>query len=202
MKRLKPKFVIFVTSKYLKLLTLFENKIRELKYLLMNQITINGAVIEIFIGDLVNTQYDAIAIPTNSRLLPSGKLRCQVLKEAGHEVQLECNQIISKRINIPIGSAVITSGGKLNAKNIIHIRAGHDQKKLMVATWNSLILTDNKELNSIVFPPMLIDVIGFNAKICADIMIPTIQKYIIEKNTNLKNVSICLESLPDYKEFE
>ena len=153
----------------------------------MNQITINNAVIEIFVGDLVSAQYDAIIIPTNSRLLPSGTLRCRVLKEAGHKIQVECNQIVSKRANIPIGSAVITSGGNLDTKCIIHARAGHDQKKLMLATWNSLKLADKEDLNSIVFPPMSIEVIGFNAKICADIMIPTIQKYILEKNTNLKN---------------
>jgi O-acetyl-ADP-ribose deacetylase (regulator of RNase III) len=168
----------------------------------MNQITINNAVIELFVGDLVSAQYDAIIIPTNSRLLPSGTLRCRVLKEAGHKIQLECNQIISKMSNVPIGSAVITSGGNLNANFIIHARAGHDQKKLMLATWSSLILADNEGVNSIVFPPMSIDVIGFNARVCAGIMIPTIQKYIIEKNGNLKNVSICLETLPDYKEFE
>jgi O-acetyl-ADP-ribose deacetylase (regulator of RNase III) len=90
----------------------------------------------------------------------------------------------------------------LGANFIIHARAGHDQKKLMLATWNSLILADNEGLNSIAFPPMSIEVIGFNAKICADIMIPTIQKYILEKNENLRNVSICLETLPDYKDFE
>lgn len=168
----------------------------------MNQITINNTVIEIFVGNLVDAQYDAIAIPTNSRLLPSGELRCRVLKKAGHEIQLECNRIISKIINIPIGSAVITSGGKLNAKYIIHVRAGHDQKKLMVSLWNSLKLLDNEGLNSIAFPPMSIDVIGFNAKVCAGVMIPTIQKYILEKNINIGNVSICLETLPDYKEFE
>ena len=55
----------------------------------MNQLTINNVVIELFVGDLVNAQYDAITIPTNSRLLPSGTLRCKVLKEAGHEIQLE-----------------------------------------------------------------------------------------------------------------
>ena len=168
----------------------------------MNQITINNAAIEIFVGDLVNVQSDAVAIPTNSRLLPSGTLRCRVLKEAGHKIQLECNQIISKRSNIPIGSAVITSGGNLNVNFIIHARAGHDQKKLMLATWNSLTLADREGINSIAFPPISIEVIGFNAKICAGIMITTIQKYFLEKNRNLKIVSICLETLPDYKEFE
>ena len=52
----------------------------------MNQITINNVVIEIFVGDLINAQYDAIVIPTNSRLLPSGTLRCKVIKEAGHAI--------------------------------------------------------------------------------------------------------------------
>jgi hypothetical protein len=33
-------------------------------------------------------------------------------------------------------------------------------------------------------------------------MLPIIQKYIVEKNNNLKNISICLENLPDYKDFE
>ena len=168
----------------------------------MNQITINNAVIEIFVGDLINAQYGAIVIPTNSRLLPSGNLRCKVIKEAGHTVQLECNQIISKISSVPIGRAVITSGGNLNAKFIFHVRAGHDQKKLMLAMWNSLSLADKEELRSIAFPPISLDVLGFNAKICAGIMIPTVQKYILEKNKNLKNVSVCLESLPDYKEFE
>jgi len=168
----------------------------------MNQITINNAVIEIFVGDLFNAQYDAIVIPTNSRLLPSGNLRCEVLKEAGHTIQVECNKIISKIASIPIGGVVITSGGNLNANFIYHLRAGHDQKKLMLAMWNSLNLADKEELSSIAFPPISIDVLGFNAKICAGIMIPTIQKYVLEKNRNLKNVSVCLESLPDYKEFE
>ena len=168
----------------------------------MNQITIKNAVIEIYVGDLINAQYDAIVIPTNSRLLPSGTLRCNVLKEAGHTIQLECNRIISKLSNVPIGKAIITSGGNLNAKFILHIRAGHDQKKLMLATWNSLNLADKEGLSSIAFPPISLDVLGFNSNICAGIMIPTIKKYILEKNINLKNISICLETLPDYKEFE
>jgi len=167
----------------------------------MSQITIKNAVIEVFIGDLINVEYDAIVIPTNSRLLPSGTLRCKILKEAGHSVQLECNDIVSKLSSIPIGGAVITSGGNLMAKYILHIRAGHDQKKLMLATWNSLILADKEKISSVAFPPISIEILGFNAKICAGIMIPTIQKYFLEKNRNIKNVSICLETLPDYKEF-
>jgi len=168
----------------------------------MNQLTINNTVIEIFVGDLINADYDAIAVPTNSRLLPSGTLRCRVLKGAGHTVQVECNRIISEISNVPIGAAIITSGGNLSAKFIIHVRAGHDQKKLMLAIWNSLKLADKEELRSIAYPPISKEVLGFNAKICAGIIIPTIKKFVLERNNNLGNISVCLESLPDYKDFE
>jgi O-acetyl-ADP-ribose deacetylase (regulator of RNase III) len=168
----------------------------------MNQITINDTVIEIFVGNLINAQYDAIVIPTNSRLLPSGSLRCEVLREAGSKVQVECNRLIQKKLSIQMGKSVITSGGDLESKHIIHTNAGHNGKKLMLATWNSLKLADNNELESIIFPPISKELTGFNAKICANIMIPTIKKYISEKNKNIRNVSICLGSLPDYKEFE
>ena len=72
----------------------------------------------------------------------------------------------------------------------------------MLAIWNSLKIADKKHLKSIAFPPILKEVIGFTTKKCADIMLPTIEKYLKERNKNLENVSICLETLPDYKDFE
>ena len=168
----------------------------------MNQLTIKNAIVELFIGELINTEYDAITIPTNSRLLPSGELRCKTLREAGSTVQVECNKIIQEISNISSGHAIITSAGNLKSKHIIHVRADYEGKKLMLATWNSLKIADEKSLRSIAFPPILKEVIGFNTKKCAEIMLPTIEKYLKEKNENLENVSICLETLPDYKEFE
>jgi O-acetyl-ADP-ribose deacetylase (regulator of RNase III) len=168
----------------------------------MNQLIIKNTIVELFIGELINTEYDAIVIPTNSRLLPSGELRCQTLRKAGAEVQVECNKIIQEISHVSSGNAIITSGGNLNSKHIIHVRAGHEGKKLMLAVWNSLKIADEKSLKSIAFPPILKEVVGFNSKKSADIMIPTIDKYLREKNKNLENVSICLESLPDYKDFE
>ncbi len=168
----------------------------------MNQIIIKNAIVELFIGELINTEYDAIIVPTNSRLLPSGDLRCKTLREAGSTVQVECNKIIQEIIQIPSGKAIMTSAGNLKSKFIIHVRAGHEGKKLMLATWNCLKIADEKSLKSIAFPPILKEIIGFNTKKSADIMLPTIDKYLREKNKNLENVSICLESLPDYKDFE
>ena len=104
----------------------------------MNQLTINNTIVELFIGELINTEYDAIVLESNSRLLPSGDLRCKTLRKAGSTVQVECNKIIQDVSQISLGKAIITSAGNLNSKYIIHVRAGHEGKKLMLATWNCL----------------------------------------------------------------
>ena len=168
----------------------------------MNEITIKNTVIELFIGDITQTEYEGIVIPTNSRLLPSGELRCKVIREAGSKVQVECNVIAQKFSNIPVGNAVITSGGNLKSHYIIHVRAGHDGKKLILATWNSLKVADNHNVKSLVFPPLLKDVIGFSVEKSSQLMLPTIKKYILEKDTKLEVISICIDTLPQYKTFE
>ena len=151
---------------------------------------------------MTQTEYDAIVIPSNSRLLPSGDLRCKVIREAGPKVQVECNVIAQKISNIPVGSAVITSGGNLKSHFIIHARAGHDGKKLVLATWNSLKTADKHNLKSLVFPPLLKDIRGFSAENSGKIMLSTIKKYLTSKTTEIKNITICLETLPDYITFE
>ena len=173
----------------------------------MDQVVINNSVLEIFMGDLTNLeQYDAIVIPTNSRLLPSGDLRCKVLRKAGTHVQVECNRIINKISKVAVGSSVITSGGNIS-KYIIHVNGprpgqGNEVKKLVLATWNSLGLADKKEVLAIAFPPISLEMRGITAKLCAEAMLPVMKKYLLEKNKNLRNISICLEKRDDFEVFE
>ena len=166
---------------------------------------INNSLIEIFIGDLSNTEYDAVVIPTNSRLLPSGELRCKILRKAGNRVQLECNSIINKISQVLVGDSVMTTGGDYS-QYLIHAngpRLGQvkEGQKLMQATWNSLKLADAKNLTSIVFPPISKEMRGFTTEFCAKAMLISMKKYLKESNKNLRNVSICLENQQDFEIF-
>jgi O-acetyl-ADP-ribose deacetylase (regulator of RNase III) len=172
----------------------------------MNKIKFNSTEVEILIKDIIESNLDAIVIPANTRLLPSGPLRCAVLRKAGSKVQLECNQIINKIGVINVGTAVMTSGGNLS-KYIIHVVGpkygqGNEGKKLMFSTWNSLKVAEEAGLNSIAFSPISLEYLGFNAKICAEVMLPTIKKFALEKIKYLGQISIFLTDLPEYKEFE
>ena len=171
----------------------------------MDKLMINNSFIEIFIGDLSNTEYDAVVIPTNSRLLPSGELRCKILRKAGSKVQLECNEIINRISQVSVGDSVMTTGGDYS-QYLIHAngpRLGQvkEGQKLMQATWNSLKLADAKNLTSIVFPPISKEMRGFTTEFCAKAMLISIKKYLTENNTNLRNVSICVETQQDFEIF-
>lgn len=181
------------------------NIISKIKFV-MNKINLNNTEIEIIVNDITESDFDAIVVPSNSRLLPSGNLRCRILRKAGSKVQIECNRIINKKGIIPIGSAIITKGGELNAKHIIHVvgpRLGKSaSRQLMFATWNTLKIADNAGLRSLALNPISIENLGFTTEICAKIMLPTMKKYLLEKNKNLKKIAIYLNELPEYKDFE
>lgn len=174
----------------------------------MNKITINDTEIEIYKGDITDTDCDALVIPTNSRLLPSGDLRCKALKKAGAKVQVECNKVINQVIKLASGHAVITSGGNLKSKYLIHAAGPYfgqkpEVKNLTLAIWNSLKLANERKVDSIVFPPLSIDMIGFNANICAKALLYSINKFVSQNKSNVfKKVNVCLENDTDYEEFE
>ena len=150
--------------------------------------------------------HDAIILPSNTRLLPSGELRCRVLKMAGSSVQVECNYLINEIGLVPDATAVMTSGGNLKVKKIIHISGPKmankpEVKKLMHATWNSVKLADEKGLKTVAIPSISKRVYLFTPKICADIMIPTVNKFVLEQNKNLEKITIVLEDQEDFDEF-
>ena len=170
------------------------------------QKTLNNTVVELSIGNLVDVETDVIIIPTNTRLLPSGSVRCDVLRGAGAKVQLECNWLINQIGHVPDTQAVMTSGGNLKAQKIIHVVGPKlaqklESKKLMHATWNSLKLADEKGFTSAGIPSLSKGTYGFTPNICADVMLPTIKKFILEQNKNLKKIEIILEDEGDYQVF-
>ena len=167
---------------------------------------INKATIEVYIGDITEAESDAIIIPSNTRLLPSGELRCKVLRAAGAKVQVECNYLINELGLVPDCTAVVTSGGNLKVNHIIHVSGPKmaqqpEVKKLMHATWNCIKLADEKGIKTVGIPSISKRVYLFTPELCADIMIKTINKYVTENNKNLEKIALILEDNEDYDAF-
>ena len=163
------------------------------------KVKINNTILELTQGDITDQTTDAIVNAANSALQLGGGVAGAIRRKGGPKIQEECNKIGGTHV----GGAVITTGGNLAAKYVIHAvgpRHGeeHEDAKLKDATLNSLILADQNHLKNIAFPAISTGIFGFPKDRCATIMLSTTVAY-LEGPTKLENVVYCLY---DQKTFE
>ncbi|HMM81020.1 MAG TPA: O-acetyl-ADP-ribose deacetylase [Pyrinomonadaceae bacterium] len=122
------------------------------------------------VGDLTKQATDAIVNAANSTLLGGGGVDGAIHAAGGPEILTHCREIRATRYpdGLPVGEAVITTGGKLPAKFVIHtvgpqygLNHGADDELLAAAYTNSLSLAVENELTSIAFPSISTGVYQF-----------------------------------------
>jgi O-acetyl-ADP-ribose deacetylase (regulator of RNase III) len=166
------------------------------------KVKINKAVMKLTQGDITDQTTDAIVNAANVALQMGGGVAGAIRRRGGPKIQEECNRIGGTHV----GGAVITTGGNLAAKYVIHAvgpRHGeeHEDAKLKDATLNSLILAEQKGLRSIAFPAISTGVFGFPKDRCATIMLSTTIAY-LEGPTKLEKVVYCLYGKKTLEIFE
>ncbi len=167
----------------------------------MNEITIGNSKIKLIQGDITELNTDVIVNAANAQLIMSGGVAGAIRRKGGPLIQEECNKIGGSFV----GGAVITTGGNLKAKRVIHaigprMSEGSEDAKLRNAVINSLKLMDEHGLKTIAFPAISTGIFGYPIDRCAKIMISTAKKY-LSGETQIKEVVFCLYSKPDYEVF-
>jgi O-acetyl-ADP-ribose deacetylase (regulator of RNase III) len=76
--------------------------------------------IELIKGDITKQKTDAIVNAANSSLMGGGGVDGAIHKAGGPAILDECRKIIAKQGSCKTGEAVITTGGFLPAKFVIH----------------------------------------------------------------------------------
>jgi len=153
---------------------------------------INNTFLELVQGDLTDQTTDVIVNAANAALQLGGGVAGAIRRRGGPAIQEECNRIGGTHV----GGAVITTGGNLPAKYVIHAVGpiygdDHEDEKLKDATLGSLKLADKNRLKSIAFPAISTGVFGFPKDRCATIMLSTTIAY-LEGPTGLEKVVYCL----------
>ena len=153
-------------------------------------------------GDLTEQATDAIVNAANAQLILGGGVAGAIRKKGGPKIQEECNKIGGTFV----GGAVITTGGNLKAKYVIHavgprMGEGNEDEKLKNATLNSLKVADENKLKSIAFPAISTGIFGFPMDRCAKIMLSTTIDY-LSKDTGLEKVVFCLWGKEAYSVFK
>ncbi len=166
------------------------------------RVNIENRVLELLEGDITEMQTEAIVNAANARLVLGGGVAGAIRIKGGPRIQQECNRIGGTYV----GGAVITTGGNLKAKYVIHavgprMGEGDEDSKLKNATLNSLKLADENNLKSITFPAISTGIFGYPVQRCADIMLKVTIDY-LKGQTSLEKVVFCLFGRDSYRVFE
>jgi O-acetyl-ADP-ribose deacetylase (regulator of RNase III) len=166
------------------------------------KVDIENRVLELAKGDITEMDTDAVVNAANAQLVLGGGVAGAIRKKGGPRIQEECNKIGGTFV----GGAVITIGGNLKAKFVIHavgprMGEGNEDEKLKNATLNSLKVADENQLKSISFPAISTGIFGFPIQRCAEIMLKTTIDY-LKGQTSLEKVTFCLFGQDSYNVFE
>jgi O-acetyl-ADP-ribose deacetylase len=147
---------------------------------------LNGRLI-VKSGDLTEEDVDAIVNAANSTLLGGGGVDGAIHRRGGPKILEECREIRATRFphGLPTGEAVITNGGDLSARFVIHtvgpvygMNQGRDAELLAACYQNSIGLALSNDLKSIAFPSISTGVYGYPKHEAASIVYRTVKEII------------------------
>lgn len=129
-------------------------------------------------ADITHETTDAVVNAANSYLLGGGGVDGAIHKAGGPAVLAECRRIVGQIGSLPAGQAVITTGGRLTAKHVIHTvgpvyRDGEsgEAEKLASCHRESIRLADQHAIKSLSFPAISTGAFGYPASAAASIAI-------------------------------
>lgn len=148
-------------------------------------------------GDITKLQVDAIVNAANSSLLGGGGVDGAIHRAGGPQILEECRQIRNKQGGCKTGESVITSGGNLKAKHVIHTvgpvwngGSNYEEQLLANAYRNSLQLAVENNISTIAFPNISTGIYGFPKRRAAEIVIDTVQQF-LKSNESIREVIFC-----------
>jgi len=140
-------------------------------------------------ADLTSEATDAVVNAANSSLLGGGGVDGAIHRAGGPAILAECRQIVSKIGSLPAGQAVITTGGKMAAKYVIHTvgpiyRGGEygEAEKLASCHRECIRLADEHGLQSLSFPAISTGAFGYPVSEAAIIAISSTIEALVSAN--------------------
>ena len=144
-------------------------------------VMVNRTKLSLVQGDITRQSTDAIVNAANSSLMGGGGVDGAIHRAGGPAILEECKDIVSRQGQLPTGEAVITSGGNLPARHVIHTvgpiwRGGarREPELLASAYHESLKLAAKNGLSSVSFPSISTGVYGYPVEEAAEIALRTV----------------------------
>ena len=170
---------------------------------------VGNATLKIITGDITDIEADAIVNAANSTLMGGGGVDGAIHRRGGPKILEECKRIRETEWpdGLPTGKAVITLGGNLKAKHVIHTVGPvwfgglHVEAELLKQAYrNTLKLAASKGLKTIAFPSISTGAYGYPIEAASRIALAAVKTF-LEKEDRLEMVIFVLHSERDLEVY-
>ncbi len=168
------------------------------------KVNVQKSILEIVQGDITQQDTEAIGNAANSALAGGGGVDGAIHRAGGPSMMSELR---AKYKGCPTGSAVITSGGNLKAKYVIHAvgprysGSPKDPDLLSGAYRRSLELCTQNKISSIAFPSISTGIYGYPVEEASRIALKTVMDY-LKDHPEIKLVRFVLFDSKTYDVYE
>ena len=157
--------------------------------------------IKIIKGDITTVQVDAIVNAANSSLLGGGGVDGAIHLVGGPQILEECEVIIAQQGECKTGKAVITSGGRLPSKYVIHTvgpiwtgdKTSKQTAQLASCYIESLKLALKYKIKTIAFPNISTGVYDFPKDIAAETAIRSVNNFLVKNEAIDQVIFVCFD---------
>ena len=172
----------------------------------INEIKVGKASLGLVQGDITKQDVDAIVNAANSSLMGGGGVDGAIHRAGGPSIMEECRQIIARIGRLPTGQAVITTGGNLKARHVIHTvgpiwhggNKGEDQ--LLASSYReSLKLAAERKLKTVAYPSISTGVYGYPIADASKVALNTVMDFLRSESTSLDKVVFVLFDFNTYQ---
>ena len=132
-------------------------------------------------ADITKETTEAIVNAANSSLLGGGGVDGAIHHAGGPSILNECKRIVATIGNLPAGKAVITTGGRLPARYVIHTvgpvyRGGrqHEPETLASCYRECIRIADDHGIKSLALPSISTGAFGYPVREAAEIAVRAI----------------------------
>jgi len=168
------------------------------------KITVHHSMLEVVQGDITQQETEAIGNAANSALAGGGGVDGAIHREGGPTIMSELK---ARYKGCPTGSGVITGGGNLKAKYVIHAvgprysGSTKDAELLSSAYRKSLELCTLNKISSIAFPSISTGIYGYPVQEASRIALKTVMDY-LKDHSEIKLVRFVLFDSKTHSVYE
>jgi len=142
----------------------------------------NGKTLELHgPADITKETTEAIVNAANSSLLGGGGVDGAIHHSGGPSILQECKRIVAKIGTLPAGKAVITTGGRLPAKYVIHtvgpvyVGGGQREAETLASCYRASVqIADDHGIRSLAFPSISTGAFLYPVHEAAEIAVRTV----------------------------